>query len=104
MIDNPIAIPARIGFVVILSRLSLQPFFEVKQKRIIKKHTELNNEWKTVTTDLEKKYGQVNVNLEDGTLTPLESSEAKYTSIIINLNQKFLRADFLFAFKNFCIL
>ncbi len=50
---------------------------ELAKNSIVKKHTELNNEWKTVTTDLEKKYGQVNVNLEDGTLTPLESSEAK---------------------------
>ena len=50
---------------------------ELAKNSIVKKHTELNNEWKTFTTDLEKKYGQVNVNLEDGTLTPLESSEDK---------------------------
>ena len=50
---------------------------ELAKNAIVNQHTELNEEWKTITTDLEKKYGQVNVNLEDGTLSPLESSEVK---------------------------
>tara|TARA_R110002020_G_scaffold182547_1_gene378039 strand:+ start:3455 stop:3730 length:276 start_codon:yes stop_codon:yes gene_type:complete len=50
---------------------------ELAKATIVKQHSDLNSEWKSFTTDLEKKYGQVNVNLEDGTLTPLESSEDK---------------------------
>jgi hypothetical protein len=50
---------------------------ELAKQTIVKEHSNLNNEWKTFTADLEKKYGQVNVSLEDGTLTPLESSEDK---------------------------
>ena len=50
---------------------------ELAKATIVKQHSDLNSEWKSFTTDLEKKYGHVNVNLEDGTLTPLESSEDK---------------------------
>ena len=50
---------------------------ELAKATIVKQHSDLNSEWKSFTTDLEKKYGQENVNLVDGTLTPLESSEDK---------------------------
>jgi|TARA_Y100000289_G_C3923697_1_gene151998 uncharacterized phage infection (PIP) family protein YhgE len=50
---------------------------ELAKQAIAKQHADLTNEWKAMTAELEKKYGQVNVNLEDGSLSPIESSEEK---------------------------
>jgi len=50
---------------------------ELAKQTIAKQHADLTNEWKAMTAELEKKYGQVNVNLEDGSLSPIESSEGK---------------------------
>lgn len=50
---------------------------ELAKQSIAKQHAQLTDEWKAMTAELEKKYGQVNVSLEDGSLTPIESSEDK---------------------------
>tara|TARA_R110000803_G_scaffold112258_2_gene180630 strand:+ start:401 stop:655 length:255 start_codon:yes stop_codon:yes gene_type:complete len=50
---------------------------EVVKTQMVTKHLELQKAWKTMTEALEKKYGAVNISLEDGTLSPIEESENK---------------------------
>tara|TARA_R100001440_G_scaffold49488_1_gene69411 strand:- start:1575 stop:1835 length:261 start_codon:yes stop_codon:yes gene_type:complete len=40
------------------------------------KHKELQEDWKKETAKLEKKYGSVNISLEDGSITEPEAKEA----------------------------
>jgi|TARA_R110000823_G_scaffold301659_1_gene422710 polysaccharide deacetylase 2 family uncharacterized protein YibQ len=47
---------------------------EVVKNQMISKHLELQEAWKTMTQTLEKKYGAVNISLEDGTLSPIEDN------------------------------
>lgn len=50
---------------------------EVVKTQMVTKHIELQQEWKKMTQALEKKYGAVNISLEDGTLSPIEEVEKK---------------------------
>tara|TARA_R110000822_G_scaffold187434_1_gene326193 strand:+ start:420 stop:674 length:255 start_codon:yes stop_codon:yes gene_type:complete len=50
---------------------------EVVKTQMVTKHIELQQAWKKMTQALEKKYGAVNISLEDGTLSPIEESENK---------------------------
>ena len=50
---------------------------EVVKTQMVTKHIELQQAWKKMTQALEKKYGAVNISLEDGTLSPIEEAEKK---------------------------
>jgi len=45
---------------------------EAVKSQLVSQHLELQNAWNDLTVELEKKYGQVNISLVDGTLTPVE--------------------------------
>jgi hypothetical protein len=49
---------------------------ELVKSQLITEHTGLQATWTVSTGKLEKKYGSVNISLEDGTITALDS-EAK---------------------------
>lgn len=48
----------------------------VVQDQLAKSHQELQKEWKKETAKLEKKYGNVNISLEDGSISELKEEEA----------------------------
>ncbi len=48
----------------------------VVQDQLTQSHVELQKEWKKETAKLEKKYGNVNISLEDGTVSELKEEEA----------------------------
>jgi hypothetical protein len=45
---------------------------ELVKSQLIGKHVEQQEAWKLITSNLEKKYGSVNISLEDGTLSEIE--------------------------------
>jgi uncharacterized protein (DUF3084 family) len=45
------------------------------KNQLVNNHSELQAEWKAETAKLEKKYGNVNISLEDGAISPLEEKE-----------------------------
>ena len=47
----------------------------VVKNQLIESHVKLQSEWKAGTEKLEKKYGNVNISLEDGSISPLEAKE-----------------------------
>ena len=49
---------------------------ELVKNQLVSRHGELQVEWKTVSESLEKKYGSVNISLEDGTISDIEKEEA----------------------------
>ena len=49
---------------------------ELVKSQLVSRHAELQVEWKTVSESLEKKYGSVNISLEDGTISDIEKEEA----------------------------
>jgi translation initiation factor 6 (eIF-6) len=48
----------------------------VVQDQLTQSHGELQKEWKKETAKLEKKYGNVNISLEDGSISELKEEEA----------------------------
>lgn len=48
----------------------------VVQDQLTQSHQELQKEWKKETAKLEKKYGNVNISLEDGSISELKEEEA----------------------------
>jgi len=48
---------------------------ELVKNQLINKHVVKQGEWKVLTSDLEEKYGQVNISLEDGSLSPIEEKD-----------------------------
>jgi hypothetical protein len=48
----------------------------VVQNQLTTSHLELQAEWKIETAKLEKKYGNVNISLEDGTVTEIKEEKA----------------------------
>jgi hypothetical protein len=50
---------------------------EVVKNQLINKHVVKQGEWKVLTSDLEEKYGQVNISLEDGALSPAKEKEVR---------------------------
>jgi translation initiation factor 6 (eIF-6) len=48
----------------------------VVQDQLAQSHQELQKEWKKATAKLEKKYGNVNISLEDGSISELKEEEA----------------------------
>ena len=50
----------------------------VVQSQLTKNHEDLQADWKKETAKLEKKYGNVNISLEDGSITePTEEQSAE---------------------------
>tara|TARA_R110002051_G_scaffold317152_1_gene397943 strand:- start:752 stop:1018 length:267 start_codon:yes stop_codon:yes gene_type:complete len=49
---------------------------QVVQNQLITSHKELQEEWKKVTAKLEKKYGNVNISLQDGAISDVPAEEA----------------------------
>tara|TARA_R100000544_G_C2212055_1_gene52519 strand:- start:682 stop:951 length:270 start_codon:yes stop_codon:yes gene_type:complete len=47
----------------------------VVKNQLVESHVKLQSEWKEATVKLEKKYGNVNISLEDGTISPIEAKE-----------------------------
>ena len=45
---------------------------ELVKNQLVNKHVVKQGEWQVLTSTLEEKYGQVNISLVDGTLTPVE--------------------------------
>jgi hypothetical protein len=45
---------------------------EFIKAQLISKQMELQQDWKTLTEALEKEYGSVNININDGTISKLE--------------------------------
>ena len=50
---------------------------ELVKNQLVTRHTELQAEWKDMTTALEDKYGSVNISLEDGKLTEIEEEKGE---------------------------
>jgi|TARA_R110002012_G_C11357390_1_gene580387 translation initiation factor 6 (eIF-6) len=48
----------------------------VVQDQLTQSHGDLQKEWKKETAKLEKKYGNVNISLEDGSISELKEEEA----------------------------
>ena len=48
----------------------------VVQNQLTTSHLELQTEWKKETGKLEKKYGNVNISLEDGSISELKEEES----------------------------
>jgi len=47
----------------------------VATARMMKEHDSLHAAWQTTTQALEKEYGQVNINMETGAVSPIEAEE-----------------------------
>tara|TARA_R110001592_G_scaffold155883_3_gene385981 strand:+ start:1046 stop:1315 length:270 start_codon:yes stop_codon:yes gene_type:complete len=45
---------------------------QVVQNQLVGTHSELQADWKKATAKLEKKYGNVNISLEDGAISEIE--------------------------------
>jgi len=47
-------------------------FLESKKNELLNSHLESLKEMEVIKSELEKEYGSININLEDGTFTPTE--------------------------------
>jgi hypothetical protein len=45
---------------------------ELVKNQLVNKHVVKQGEWQVLTSTLEEKYGQVNISLEDGSLSPMK--------------------------------
>ena len=52
-------------------------FLEAQKAQVLGKFGEINKETEDFKKELEKEYGSININLEDGTYTPIEKVEDK---------------------------
>ena len=52
-------------------------FLEAQKSAILGKFHEVNKETEDFKKELEEEYGSININLEDGTYTPIEKEEDK---------------------------
>ena len=50
-------------------------FLEAQKTSILAKFHEVNKETEDFKKELEKEYGSININLEDGSFTPIEKEE-----------------------------
>ena len=48
---------------------------ELVKNQLVNKHVVKQGEWQVLTSTLEEKYGQVNISLEDGSLSPMKEEE-----------------------------
>jgi muramoyltetrapeptide carboxypeptidase LdcA involved in peptidoglycan recycling len=52
-------------------------FLEAQKAQVLGKFGEINKETEDFKKELEKEYGSININLEDGTFEPIEKEEDK---------------------------
>ena len=52
-------------------------FLEAQKSAVLGKFHEVNKETEDFKKELEKEYGSININLEDGTYEPIEKEEDK---------------------------
>ena len=52
-------------------------FLEAQKTSVLGKFHEVNKETEDFKKELEEEYGSININLEDGTYTPIEKEEDK---------------------------
>ena len=52
-------------------------FLEAQKTAVLAKFHEINKETEEFKKELEKEYGSININLEDGTYEPIEKEEDK---------------------------
>ena len=52
-------------------------FLEAQKSAVLGKFAEVNKETEEFKKELEEEYGSININLEDGTFTPIEKEEDK---------------------------
>jgi predicted DNA binding CopG/RHH family protein len=55
---------------------------DVVKAQLLTKHEEAQADWKKMTTELEKKYGNVNISLEDGSISEVKEKEAKVAEVV----------------------
>jgi hypothetical protein len=55
---------------------------DVVKAQLLVKHDEAQVEWKEMTTELEKKYGNVNISLEDGSISAVKEEEVKVAEAV----------------------
>ena len=52
-------------------------FLEAQKSQVLGKFGEVNTQTEEFKKELEEEYGSININLEDGTFTPIEKEEDK---------------------------
>ena len=52
-------------------------FLEAQKAQVLSKFGEINKQTEDFKKELEDEYGSININLEDGTYTPIEKEEDK---------------------------
>ena len=52
-------------------------FLEAQKAQVLGKFGEVNKQTEDFKKELEEEYGSININLEDGTYTPIEKEEDK---------------------------
>ena len=52
-------------------------FLEAQKTAVLSKFHEVNKQTEDFKKELEEEYGSININLEDGTYTPIEKEEDK---------------------------
>jgi len=52
-------------------------FLEAQKAQVLGKFGEVNKQTEEFKKELEEEYGSININLEDGTYTPIEKEEEK---------------------------
>lgn len=52
-------------------------FLEAQKTAVLAKFHEVNKETEEFKKELEKEYGSININLEDGSFTPIEKEEGE---------------------------
>ncbi len=55
---------------------------DVVKAQLLTKHEEAQADWKKMTTELEKKYGNVNISLEDGSISAVKEKEGKVAEAV----------------------
>lgn len=49
---------------------------EIVKSQLLQHHAKLESDWKILSESLEKEYGTVNINLQDGAITKIEKEKA----------------------------
>ena len=55
-------------------------YLEAQKHGLLHQFADINREVEDLKSELESEYGAININLEDGTYTPIEKVEEKVTS------------------------
>ena len=71
---------------------------ELVKNQLVNKHVVKQGEWQVLTSTLEEKYGQVNISLEDGSLSPME--EEVKEDYFVNIIAPLIMAQKMYKNKN----